>query len=585
MGVSFLWTVSACAAVLGCGAGDTRLDPGDLELRDLLGVSTDVATTWDAEQRAAARRVLGEGLEMRAELPALALGEGRTLDERVLLALATTDRARRAAGDDALGLVHIRVDRATAAAPASSGAYAVLTGSKVSDETEIWISERWHDDLPGRGLDLLSAMARDAGHSSGPVVVTPGPRMPVIASYVDGHDAPARLLVNPVMLAALEPLTDVESPRTEGTAVAIAPHETHRRDEPPPSTTHGGTQRSGNPYSFYGSVAECASAQRARCESCLGTGTCEAITAGTDGDTECTTLGNADGRGYFLICINLSIAITSVERCAAEAAPGCSRDLDAASQLSEIENNANFLDDATCSGALDSCLAEIYGAPPDPFPGLDGGVTPPRPPRDTNLSCSESCDSSNNNCDASAGSCGSGPSCGNSLSCDGACSSSNDQSGCDGNCNACSEDDTGSGGSSGCGGDDSSGGGGSCGSDSSGGGDSCGSGGDSGGSCGGGSDSGGGCGGGSSDSGGGCGGGGSSDSGGGCGGGGGGGSSSSSCNVTRRSSGGGGTLVGSLAWAMLPIPAAAFVRRRSRVQPRRKGRVPGSPREDEEVSR
>src|SRR5438552_55289 len=59
-------TWSRCVVVLAfvaaCGAADNRVDPADLELRDLLGVAPEVAIGWDAAQRAAARRVLASGL-------------------------------------------------------------------------------------------------------------------------------------------------------------------------------------------------------------------------------------------------------------------------------------------------------------------------------------------------------------------------------------------------------------------------------------------------------------------------------------------------------------------------------------------
>ncbi|HEX3758900.1 MAG TPA: hypothetical protein VHW23_09350, partial [Kofleriaceae bacterium] len=45
-----------------CSAGNNSVDPGDLELRDLLGISPEVATAWDGTQRSAARRVLAGGL-------------------------------------------------------------------------------------------------------------------------------------------------------------------------------------------------------------------------------------------------------------------------------------------------------------------------------------------------------------------------------------------------------------------------------------------------------------------------------------------------------------------------------------------
>src|SRR6185503_12642036 len=54
----------AVLAVIAAGAcaGDSTVDPGDLELRDLLGISPEIASSWNADQRAAARRVLIAGL-------------------------------------------------------------------------------------------------------------------------------------------------------------------------------------------------------------------------------------------------------------------------------------------------------------------------------------------------------------------------------------------------------------------------------------------------------------------------------------------------------------------------------------------
>jgi hypothetical protein len=360
----------------------------------------------------------------------------------------------------------------------------------------------------------------------------------------------------------------------------------------------------GNPYSFYGSVAECAFAQRTRCETCLAAGNCVPVTDTEDGNAECTMLGADGGRGYFLLCVNLSLAIASVDACVADEAPACARDSDAASRLAELANNANFLDDSTCALGLDTCLADIYGAPPNPFPGLDGGTAPADPPRNIDVSCGDSCDSDNNNgnveCNPSCGG-GSGPSCNNAFSCDSACSSSNEQSGCGGNCEACNaSSDSGGSTSSGCAGCDSDGSSssssdsGSCGScddnSSTGGGSGCGSsdsgssGGDSCGDCGSSSSSSSGgsgcgdCGSSSSSSSGGsscgdCGssGGGSSDSSG-CGGSGGGGSSS--CNVQRRGPPASVTLLVALLWGLLPIPAAALVKRRARKKARAQAAEP-----------
>jgi hypothetical protein len=310
----------------------------------------------------------------------------------------------------------------------------------------------------------------------------------------------------------------------------------------PAGATRAAASGAGNPYSFYGSVAECAAAQRDRCDACLAGGPCPAITD-ADGKVECMQLTANGGRGEFLICIDLALAVNAVDACAASRAPSCPRDAGASVSLSSLEANAAFLDDPACGAPLDACLAALYGPSNGGFPGPgSGGSGSPRP-RSTSVDCGDSFNG-DPNCDATPDCELDGPSC--DAPYDGTCADSNEQSGCS---------DTG-GGDGGGGGDcssssDSSGG--DCSSSSDGGGGDC-SGGDSGGCSGGDS---GGC----SDGGGGdCSGGGGGDcSGGGgdCGGGGG------DCNVGGRRGRPGAGLPVALAWALLPIPFAMIVRRRA----------------------
>ncbi|HTL31673.1 MAG TPA: hypothetical protein VL326_01035 [Kofleriaceae bacterium] len=502
-----------------CGTGDTNVDPGDLELRDLLGVSPDVATTWNTEQRSSARHVFVDALgDERTE--SISIGSYNS-DDQLVHALALVDAKRLDAGQDALALVRI-------------------TGVQLTKRPAT---------IDG---DLVDALARANSHESGDLVVTREPRLTVAAAFVEGE--PARLLVNPIMMAAFDDGTvALDSPRrgsVGGTGDDLAKSSTK------PKTIAA----NGNPYSFYGSIAECAYAQRLRCEACLPSSSCnEAITQST-GMEECTKLAENDGRGYFLLCINLSLAINSVEQCTSDSVGSCPQVTTAANDLSQLEANATFVSDMACASGLDGCLAKIYGSSNGSFPSLiDGGVSPPptNPPRDVDVSCGDGCSSDNNsNCEASPNCDCSGPSCNNSLSCDSTCASSNDQSGCGGGCDSCESEGGGNSSSGGgCGGSSSSGGSsGGCGSCESSSGGSSGGGGCSGGGCGG--DSGGGCGGG----GGGCG-----DSGGGgsCGGGGGGG-----CQVTKKEPSAVFAVGFSLVWAFLPIPVAAMIRRRSRKQKR-----------------
>jgi hypothetical protein len=479
-------------------------------------------------------------------------------------------RARPPSPAAALDPRNLVASPSTSGFPSSGEATTTPGSRRPGDAAELWLDARWNRNptwahLAGRGLDVLVALADDAGHRDGPVVVVPAPRLAVIAAYIEpaaGTTEP-RLAVNPVVLAALEPVPDELAvaaalvPATEASPEARAAATPGAR--PALADTAAIASTGGNPYSFYGSVAECAFAQRTRCEACLPGSTCTPITDASNGNDECMALAENSGRGYFLLCINLSLAITSVESCTGDAAPACARDPGAADSLTTLDSNADFLEDPTCAGALDACLARIYGAPDDPFPGPDGGSPPPDPPRSTNVSCGDACSNNSSNCTASPSCDCTGPSCNNSLSCDSACSSSNDQSGCNGNCNACTSSGGGGGnGGGGCGGGSSSSSDGcgssgsntSCGSSSSN--NSCGS-------CGSSSGSGGSC--NSSSSGGSCGScnssGNNSSCGGNCN------SGGSKCSVAGDPGPGAGVAM-SLLWGLMPVPVAAATRRRAR---------------------
>ena len=585
-------------AGVGCGTGDTRVDPADLELRDLLGLSPEVASHWDADARASARTLIAAGLHDAGEPTQLDVAGGATLDIRIGQALAALDAKRVQGGGDALGMVRVAIDTrmfTPAVAPLASTA---LGGGPVPAQ-EIWLAEQWDQQglthLAGRGLELMSALAQDAGHTSGPIVVVPIAHLAVIAGYVPG--SPARLVINPVVIAALEPneIAETTSGGGGGSVATRAAAAVKSTGLVPTGTNLDGPGISqavgGNPYSFYGSYEECAAAQRNRCETCMAAGNCKPITQMTTGNTECTTLDANNGKGYYELCINLALAITSVNNCTAGKAPSCARSATAADSLSTLAANDDFLIDSSCSDGLDACLAQIYGAPSGNFPNpitVDGGVVPPSqdPPRDVSPSCGHAC--SNNTtvsptCDCKGGNCG------NSLTCQSGCAASNDQSGCGGDASSCDS------------GNDTSGSGGSCDSSSSGSSDTSGdcsgsntsntgscSSDNSGSSCGGGSSSssssscssGDSCGGNSSDSCGsssgssGCG---SSSGSSGCGSSGGdscGSSSSSSscgsssgssgCSVSKKEPSAVLAVAISASWGIMPVPIAAFVRRRAR---------------------
>jgi hypothetical protein len=95
------WWGTICIAITlaACSAGDNRVDPEDLELRDLLGISPEVATAWDAAQRAAARRVLVAGFRATDGPAQLAAGPGTAgIEERdgiTRIPLGASPRGRR----------------------------------------------------------------------------------------------------------------------------------------------------------------------------------------------------------------------------------------------------------------------------------------------------------------------------------------------------------------------------------------------------------------------------------------------------------------------------------------------------------
>lgn len=64
-------------------------------------------------------------------------------------------------------------------------------------------------------------------------------------------------------------------------------------------------------------------------------------------------------RGHYLLCINLALAIATVADCTNDTAAQCAQATNAGNQLSALELNSVFLDDASCSTALDGCLAEF----------------------------------------------------------------------------------------------------------------------------------------------------------------------------------------------------------------------------------
>lgn len=525
--------VCVLAVVAGCGAADRELEVEALSARDVLGVRPSVAAAWSDEERDAVAEILARAAADRAA-DAAPLGYAEDPATAVLASVSEIDDRRSRGGSDAIVFARATITGGelprvlvSAATPADE------PGGDVELVASGWTGEL--AGLAGRAPDRLRAIAAAAGHPPGVrLVVHPAVQEPFASIYIAGE---RRLLVNPVYLLTLEPETEpeIEIEALAGRASPIARAAERRR------STAGG-----NPYSFFGSIAECAADQRLRCEGCLDSGTCETVTRdGADGSSECQAFAADNGRGYFLFCANLTAAIATAARCIADAAPACPINSDAGNLLAALDANAGLIDDPTCLEATDGCLASLYGDPDGDFGGVPDPADPPPPPPPPARRVDFGCSDNEVDCDfapqigCSTEGCSAGPSCGG---CDGGCEGGGCDSSCDGGSGCDSSCDSGSceGGScEGC--DSSSCEAGSC--------ESCDSGGGSGG---GGCNSGGGC------SGGDCGGGGSC-GGGDCGGGG------SQCSVAhqRRAGGWGPPFL----CALIPL----FVIGRMRSRERRRG--------------
>jgi hypothetical protein len=420
--------VVLCWLWFGCASED-RVDPSALELRDVLGLSPEVAMGWDADQRAAARHVLEAAMHDVDAVPIEApLEREPTLDRSLANALAGADGGRATQRQAALGVVELAVTHDHLHATSRASTLVPHATSATPIELAGWDRPGW-TDLPSRGLDVLATIASDAGHRGGRLLVTPAPQLAVIAGYVAATPVSrARLLVNPVLLAALEP-----SP-------PAGPHDA------PPIATVLPDDPIGNPYTFYRSVVTCAAAQQQRCEACLPKGSCTSLAGNGDGNAECSQLAADAGSGYSLACINFALAIDSVASCTATGAPTCPMNTTAASSIAELTANRNFLDQPMCASALDQCLDEIFGnashssgTPPTPSPGSSPGCadsTCEATPDCSDTSCDDSGDDSSCSSDGGGDCSGdNGGGCNGDSGCSG--DSGGDCSGGGGNdCNA-----------------------------------------------------------------------------------------------------------------------------------------------------
>ena len=338
-----------CLLIAACGAADERVDPGDLALRDLLGVQPKVVAGWDEAQRAAAREVLAGGLAARE---AVALAAPLADDEAALVrALAASDAVLDDAGDDARGLVVVTAARRELAVIDSPTATALLVAEPADPAVSLDLDPRaWTCPEPPCDLAVLAALAVDAAPGAPLVRVRPVAQLATIAAMTAGDDGVPILLVNPVVTAV-----GVEA--AGGAIGAGAVGATMARTAPalpPPPLTRGA-------WTYGATRSACATTVASDCATCLGGGLCEPVWGSVSGMEACTMLEADPGRNYDLVCINLAVSLADIRACVQGRAPSCAIDDNAIDLPAELANNANFLDDATCAAALEACLSELYG--------------------------------------------------------------------------------------------------------------------------------------------------------------------------------------------------------------------------------
>lgn len=404
--------VVACAlvALVGCGAGVERVDPADLELRDLLGVTPKVAAAWTVEQREAARRVLADGLVERApEALALAAPSGRIDEAQMISALAAVDGRLLERERDALGLVVVERLEAegTGRAIDAPVAHDVLLGATTATTAVLELDPRaWV--CPGDApcdFTILAALAADAAPGATRVRVLPVAELTVIAAALPGDDAPT-LLVNPIVTALGAPAVNVATAATGGAAPAFAASAVRPTVQVLPLVT--------STWSYDPSVGACATAVQSDCATCLAGGICEPIWTGVRGMDSCTMLQAQAGPSYALVCVNLAVSLADVGACLSRTASTCAFDATAIADPARLRANLVFVDDPGCQAALDACLVEAYGASAsDDGCGCDcggcdcGGCTNDSEPQcSANDSANQSCGGDNcngGNCNSSGG--------------------------------------------------------------------------------------------------------------------------------------------------------------------------------------
>ncbi len=419
-----LVVMTALGGAVGCGA-DENVDPGQLELRDLLGVTPRTAAAWDDDQRAAARLVLAGGLA-GDEREALEADVAVDRQAEAVRALVLIDDRRLAREQDALGLVVLdRRGPPESREIEAPGAAALLEGGQPAPAEGLppvlELDERAWPCPAGQGCDLnvLAALAADAAPGATRVRVVPVPQLTTIAALLDsdGSGTPV-LLVNPIVTAVGEPTPATAAASSGGAGIVGTP--AWMGDTPITAIPLNTSTWEGE-----ATIAACAAQVQSDCGTCLAGGLCEPVWPGITGMEACTMLA-ADVRNYQLVCVNLALSLDAVGACILERGAQCPFNANAIDTPAALDANDLFVDDFICRETLAICLDQVYGARDDgsgcgcgSCDGCDCGGCDDS--TNTNDDCGSSSNMPDDGCNNSGGDCGSN---------DGGCSSSGDGGNC-----------------------------------------------------------------------------------------------------------------------------------------------------------
>lgn len=226
------WAAVSIVLATACTHGD-GLDPADLDARDLLGLEPRLAMQWSDAERADAHRTFDaafRAVDPDGELTAeVALDDGLAPEVAVARGLDAADVELAAAEQPPRLAVIATADGRAATVTELALDGIVATAGTVTPIVlvgwEVGAPDGW-DVLPRRTPGFLIALAEAAGRgpTTEPLEVVPAPRVGFAAAWLDAGD---RLLVNPVLLAALD-----EEPGASGYPISVGAPLVWRSPEP-----------------------------------------------------------------------------------------------------------------------------------------------------------------------------------------------------------------------------------------------------------------------------------------------------------------------------------------------------------------